>query len=176
MSEKIELQPYSDQNADKAAGLIGRIGSIFPESRIEHIGSTAIAGLLTKPIIDIMIEWPESMPPEDVVTRMEDAGFWHWFLDLFRDQRLMFVFWTSKGSTLVRSSNIHAARFGSPFWQDQITFRDALRESVELASEYASLKQELARRFPFDLDSYTQGKGDFIRHVLRQQRCRIKGI
>jgi GrpB-like predicted nucleotidyltransferase (UPF0157 family) len=34
--------------------------------QIEHIGSTAVAGLLAKPILDIQLGWPRYPPPRSV--------------------------------------------------------------------------------------------------------------
>jgi len=51
-------------------------------------------------------------------------------------------------------------------WENQVFFRDYLIQHPELAQEYASLKIELAQRFPTDRDAYLDGKASFIERVL----------
>ena len=45
-------------------------------------------------------------------------------------------------------------------------FRDYLRANREIAAEYATLKQRLAREHAFDREAYTDLKGPFVRRVL----------
>jgi GrpB-like predicted nucleotidyltransferase (UPF0157 family) len=55
------------------------------------------------------------------------------------------------------------------FWRDHLAFRDALRAHTDLRDAYARLKRDLAARYPTDRESYTNGKGDFVRQVLGRQ-------
>jgi GrpB-like predicted nucleotidyltransferase (UPF0157 family) len=51
-------------------------------------------------------------------------------------------------------------------WGDHLLFRNALIKRPELAEEYASVKIELARRYPADREAYLEGKAPFIERVL----------
>lgn len=53
-------------------------------------------------------------------------------------------------------------------WQRTIAFRDALRKRPDRLQAYASLKQELAQRYPHDLAAYTVGKSVFIEQGLHE--------
>jgi GrpB-like predicted nucleotidyltransferase (UPF0157 family) len=55
-----------------------------------------------------------------------------------------------------------------------VQFRDFLLAHPEAVEEYVALKQDLARRFPFDRDAYTEGKAVFIRRVLRAAQKEMK--
>ena len=43
---------------------------------------------------------------------------------------------------------------------------ELLRTDSALAAEYAVLKQDLAKKFEFDREAYTEGKAPFISRVL----------
>jgi GrpB-like predicted nucleotidyltransferase (UPF0157 family) len=48
-----------------------------------------------------------------------------------------------------------------------LTIRDHLRENATAATKYGQLKQQLAQRYPADIDSYVAGKTDFLVDVLQ---------
>ena len=129
--------------------------------RIEHVGSTAVPSLASKPILDIMVG----------VRRLREAD--HCIEPLVRlsyeyrgaagaPGRLFF----RKGDP--RTHHLHIAEVGGGFWVDHLAFRDYLRTRPQTAREYARLKHELADRFRADRTAYTEGKSDFILEVLRR--------
>lgn len=68
-----------------------------------------------------------------------------------------------------RAAHLHLLPPGSPRWDEQIAFRDALRADRDLADEYAQLKTDLAAAYA-DREAYTDGKADFVRRVLADAR------
>ena len=46
----------------------------FEIQRINHIGSTSVEGLIAKPIVDILLELPESYDLEKVTALLQKAG------------------------------------------------------------------------------------------------------
>ncbi len=74
--------------------------------------------------------------------------------------------WFCKPSPEKRTHHLHLIPYKSPLWQERITFRNVLRESPEIALEYAKLKQSLAAKYTSDREAYTQGKWPFIKKVL----------
>lgn len=54
---------------------------------------------------------------------------------------------------------------------DSIRFRDYLRGHPEAAREYGALKEELALKYGNDREAYTEGKGEFVRYILKFARC-----
>jgi len=54
---------------------------------------------------------------------------------------------------------------GSPFWDDQRSFRDYLRAHPETAADHARLKQALAGRYPTDRLAYIENKTVFVAAV-----------
>jgi GrpB-like predicted nucleotidyltransferase (UPF0157 family) len=56
----------------EAARVRGALGS--RALRLEHVGSTAVPGLIAKPIIDVALEVPESSDEPAYVADLENAG------------------------------------------------------------------------------------------------------
>lgn len=142
---------------------LGRKGLAF-----EHVGSTAVPGLAAKPTIDVMIGSADGKVDALAIAAFQSLGYG--FLgekgvsgrQLFR-----------KG--LPPTHHVHWTTTGSPFWSDQLAFRDFMRTHPSEAREYEALKRELAERFSLDRESYTKAKGDFITRMLARARDHARG-
>jgi GrpB-like predicted nucleotidyltransferase (UPF0157 family) len=127
---------------------------------IAHVGSTAVAGLCAKPVIDVMVgvrSLPESEPAKDALC---EAGY------QYSDYRRDIMHWFCKPSFAMRTHHIHLVPYESQLWRDRLRFRDLLRADSALGAAYAALKLDLAKRFEFDREAYTEGKSPFISRVL----------
>ena len=51
---------------------------------------------------------------------------------------------------------------------NHLGLRDYLRENPIAKIEYAKLKKDLARKYPYDMDSYIEGKTEFITNILEK--------
>ena len=47
----------------------------FEIQRINHIGSTSVGGLIAKPIVDILLEFPDGYDVEEASARLKNAGW-----------------------------------------------------------------------------------------------------
>jgi len=54
--------------------------------------------------------------------------------------------------------------------QEEIYFRDFLRQNADVRDEYAKLKYTLAERYRFNREDYTQAKTEFIVKITAQQK------
>jgi len=63
---------------------IEKLGNVLGKNAvaIEHVGSTAIPAIRSKPIIDIAIAVTDFAPVMEALVKLEEAGFW-----LSRDNR-----------------------------------------------------------------------------------------
>jgi GrpB-like predicted nucleotidyltransferase (UPF0157 family) len=127
---------------------------------IEHIGSTAVAGLAAKPIIDIMAPVESLAASRGAIDAVKSAAYCYF------PYRADVMHWFCKPSDEVRTHHLHIVPFGSPLWHERLAFRDALRADADVAARYASLKRELAVRYAADREAYTDAKADFIRETL----------
>lgn len=136
---------------------------------IEHFGSTAIAGMMAKPIIDIMVPVADITVAPSLFDPLELLGYHYFPYDehLTPERR-----WFCKPTRSHRTHHLHLVEANSRRHRDSLAFRDFLREHPSEADRYLSLKRELAARFPDDREAYTGGKGEFIRGILEKARAR----
>jgi GrpB-like predicted nucleotidyltransferase (UPF0157 family) len=127
---------------------------------IEHVGSTAVPGLVAKPVIDIMAAVDTLNSSRAAIPTLVELG-WVYF-----PYRAEVMHWFCKPSPAFRTHHLHLVPFGSPLWTERLAFRDCLRRDPIVAAEYARLKVELAGRYEFDREAYTEAKSPFVRRVL----------
>jgi GrpB-like predicted nucleotidyltransferase (UPF0157 family) len=126
----------------------------------EHVGSTAIAGLEAKPIIDVALGIPSQDDLAVYIRRLEPHGY-NDRGTLPGEDRLL-----AKGPEECRTHYVHIVEFGGKKWQEYILFRDYMRSHPEARKEYAGLKEVLADQYADEREKYTAGKHDFIQHIL----------
>ena len=129
---------------------------------IEHVGSTSVPGLAAKPILDVLVGVPDFAATRTFASELATLGF------EFRPQEEIpdrHYFRRFTGG--LRTHHLSLAELDSEHYRNTIAFRDALRGDPVLARTYESLKLALARRFPFDRESYQNGKTDFVLAVLK---------
>lgn len=138
----------------------------FGISRISHIGSTSVEGILSKPIIDILLELDSGYETREVISFLEKDG---WIL--MSEDRITGHLNFNKGYTLQgfaeKIYHLHIRSCGD--W-DELYFRDYLRGHPAVAREYEELKKTLKKSFENDRDAYTKEKTDFVAHYTAQAR------
>lgn len=132
---------------------------------IEHVGSTAISGLMAKPILDIALAVQSPTQIKKVYKILEKNGY--------RDRgelgiadRHLFIL----GPEDWRTHHLHVTLKGSNFWKEHILFRDYLLTHKSALTRYNTLKNKLAKKFANDRESYTKAKGAFIQSILAKTK------
>jgi GrpB-like predicted nucleotidyltransferase (UPF0157 family) len=160
---EVRLVPHDPRWAQayrrEAARLQQALGAHALE--IAHIGSTAVPGLVAKPLLDIMVAVTSLQERETVIPLLERAGYEFRPHDTL-PERLFFI----AGAPEARRVNLSLAAWDSAYWRDHLAFRDILRARPEVATAYARLKVDLAERYPADRLAYTAAKGEFVARVL----------
>jgi GrpB-like predicted nucleotidyltransferase (UPF0157 family) len=133
--------------------------------RIHHYGSTAIPGIVAKPVIDILVEITDfEIARREMIPALEKLGYgYNWYVD-----HMAFF----KGYYPVEQPlkyHLHAAPAGHRL-MDGLLFRDYLLSHSEEARRYEELKRHLAEKHRHDREAYTDAKGDFIRETLEKAR------
>ncbi len=139
--------------------------------RIEHIGSTAVEGLIAKPTVDILLEVDPSASPDAVRRTAERCGYTVMSEKNVREYRLDLCKGYTPQGFADKVFHLHIRHPGD--W-DEIVFRDYLRQNPAKAREYARLKTDLQKRFEHDRDAYTEAKGNFIRTCVKAARGRME--
>ncbi len=139
---------------------------------IEHVGSTSIVGLKAKPIIDLDIIVNEVRLLTIVIKKLNEIGYAH-IGDLGVTGREAFKKFDNKtpntGSNRVWfEHHLYVCQKGSIGLQNHLNFRDYLRAHPEKVKAYGKLKEVLAKKYPYDIDAYIDGKTDFIIDVLNK--------
>ena len=139
--------------------------------RIEHIGSTAVEGLIAKPTVDILLEVDPSTSPDAVRQTAVRCGYMVMSEKTAQEYRLDLCKGYTPQGFADKVFHLHIRHPGD--W-DEIVFRDYLRQNPAKAREYARLKTDLQKRFEHDRDAYTEAKGDFIRTCVKAARGRME--
>jgi len=147
-----------------------RILGIIPAgsiSRINHIGSTYVPGLVAKPTIDILVELSQGTDTDEIKSRMEAEGFGCLLVPSNPPPHMMFLMGYTPEGFKGQVYHVHFRYRGD--W-DELYFRDFLFDNKETADEYAELKKILALKFRNHRDNYTGAKGDFVKAVTMKAR------
>jgi GrpB-like predicted nucleotidyltransferase (UPF0157 family) len=144
---------------DRIASRVRAAG--LPPLVFEHIGSTAIAGLVAKPILDFMAGHAAGADVPAYVALLAEAGYDPRGPQGVPDRELLVL-----GDEASRTHHLNLVPAGGAFWHDHLSFRDQLRNDPGLAEAYSTLKRNLASRYTMDRAAYTAGKEAFVRQVV----------
>jgi GrpB-like predicted nucleotidyltransferase (UPF0157 family) len=129
---------------------------------IQHVGSTALPGILAKPIIDIAVAVRNYEAAFACVDTMASRGYEYRGDGGIPGRRYYFV----RGQP--SAYHVHVVESGSDDWNAMVAFRDYLLSRPEVAAEYERLKVQLAAAFPNARKTYQEAKAGFIREVIRR--------
>lgn len=131
--------------------------------KIEHIGSTAIKGILAKPVIDILVGVRDlnAFTIKDI-QGIESLGYCYnsVFETIFPFRR----YFQKENSAGERSHQIHLVNYPSQWYAKHLLFRNYLRHDNNSAKEYEALKIKLAKQFDNSID-YANAKNDFCQGI-----------
>ena len=120
----------------------------FPIQRINHIGSTSIEGLIAKPIVDILLEFPDGYDVEEASARLKNAG---WIL-------------------MIEDKEKQTLDLNKGYTSEGFAEKDYLRKYPEVARQYEELKLTLKEKFEHNRDAYTDAKSDFVQKYSKKAR------
>ncbi len=132
---------------------------------VQHIGSTAIPGIVSKPIIDILAAINSLSNISKIIKPLEQLDYIHRGEQGIPNRHL-FV----KGGEDYRTHHLHVVEKEHSEWPKHILFRDYLRSHPLEAQEYSKLKQDLLKKYEFDREQYTDSKSDFIKKILEKAK------
>ncbi len=155
----VELVPHNPDWSHQADEEAQRIMSdlTFPIVGIYHIGSTSVAGIKAKPILDLVMEVENLEDVIQAIPEFEAIGYINKG-EYGIPGRQFFTRDTNKN----RTHHLHVFQIGHPDIERHTVFRDFLRANPDAAREYEKLKEKLAKRFPKQSGNYTAAKSNFI--------------
>lgn len=125
--------------------------------RIEHIGSTAVAGIWAKPIIDILVEMENGADIDEAAKLIEEYGFIRMSSE---PKRISLNYGYTDEGFAEKVFHLHLRCCGD---NDELYFRDYLNEHTEVAKEYERLKLSLWKQYEHNRDAYTEAKTEFVK-------------
>jgi len=167
---EVKLEQYDLKWEEDFQQEAGKLYNLFGEvaKDIQHIGSTSVRGLSSKPIIDIAVGVNSLSDFAKVRQKFIDAPEYSVKENGDPTEILVRKHATENHDEITHF--IHVMEIGGNRYKDAILFRDTLRSNPKMRLEYESLKRDLAKQYPHDRASYTQSKDYFIRSMLREAR------
>ena len=160
---RVEMFPYSADWPVSARremeALVEAVGAGVCE--VHHIGSTAVPGLVAKPILDLMVVVAELSVIDGAAACFGRLGYCGWG-ELGIEGRRYF---TKDDESGLRVAQLHCFREGSPDVERHVAFRDYLRAHEAVAAEYQGEKLRCAGLHASDSHAYGDCKADWIRRV-----------
>lgn len=162
---KIRIVPYKQNWPADFEKEAQALKDILKENLINifHIGSTAVPGLAAKPIIDIMPVVRELKKVDLKQRDLEDLAYEYMGELGIKDRRYL-----RKGGEN-RTHQVHIFQFENT--KDilrHLAFRDFLRSHPEKAEKYAELKKIIAKKYPDNIDGYSDAKNDFVKRLEKE--------
>jgi GrpB-like predicted nucleotidyltransferase (UPF0157 family) len=147
---QVSLHPYNPDWAKRfskeKAALERILGPYYFE--IAHIGSTSIPGLVSKDIIDILIQLEPFPDPKELDLLLDSLEYRR--KEVFSMEEYLYY---TRGDRLT-GYHLHITVKEHPSAQVHLKFRDILIESDSVRKEYASVKEELSLRYAMDRAAY----------------------
>jgi GrpB-like predicted nucleotidyltransferase (UPF0157 family) len=167
LDEPVELVAYDEawpEVYDQERFRIALAFGVLPKSGlIQHIGSTAVPGLVGKPIIDLMIgsgQWPA---PEALVRGICALGY----VNLGEAGVPKRIYLRYRGK---RNFNVHVVRRGGTHWTNNIALRDYLRGNAAARESYAAAKVAALNIGRGRLLGYSEAKSSVITELISAAR------
>ena len=150
---------WSERFADEAALIHVALQGVVTE--LHHIGSTAIPGIVAKPIIDMLAIVTNLEALDRASSSLEPLGYESKGEFGISGRR----YFRKDSAAGLRTHHLHAFAAGSGEIERHLNFRDYLRAHPAEAREYEALKLSLAQRTIGDWNTYTEGKEAFVREM-----------
>jgi GrpB-like predicted nucleotidyltransferase (UPF0157 family) len=160
---KVELASHDPTWAAQAAAESERLAEAIGPTliRIEHVGSTSIAGIRAKPTIDLQ-PIVSSLADLDARQPQVEALGYIWRGEFGIPGRRYCI----REQNGRRLFHVHCHQHDSPEIARTLVFRDYLRANAEEARAYEMLKIACAAAHPDDTLAYSNAKGDWIRACI----------
>jgi GrpB-like predicted nucleotidyltransferase (UPF0157 family) len=161
LTRPVELRDYDPSWPERYAEHAARLREALGQRavRIEHVGSTSVPGLAAKPIIDIVLEVPDTADEPAYVGDLEAAGY----ILRFREPEWF-------GHRLFQPDdhgvNLHVFSGGCPETDRMVAFRDRLRTDDADRELYLQTKRELAARDWKYMQQYADAKTAIIEEIM----------
>ena len=160
----VRVVPYDPSWPASFEAARGDLAAVVPEAlAIEHVGSTSVPGLASKPTVDVLLVVDDLAVVLDRLAELAAIGLEHRPGSFAPERRHLFFRRMVGGE---RTHHLHVLASDSPEPDDYRLFRDYLRANPDAAVRYQPAKFDLADRFACDRASYVQAKEPIVEKLL----------
>lgn len=157
---KVQVVPYDESWPRIYALEANTIRNIILNDliTITHIGSTAVPGLVAKPIVDILIVVKDVTKLDALNPLFEKEGYECRGEDGIKGRRFF----------CKNDNSIHVHAFDEQehkIVEALISFYDYLKDNPDVAKKYGELKIALANKYSNNIKKYKEGKEAFTREI-----------
>ena len=141
------------------------VGLVDINCAFEHVGSTAIQGMMAKPIIDIDIVIPPGTFSK-VKAWLGTVGHVHQG-DLGIPKREAFDLVSPEARSHLPEHHLYVCEDGVHELRKHLSFRDFMRQHPGWRERLNRLKQELCLKHNNDRQAYIDGKADMVKEITK---------
>ncbi|MBP2657019.1 MAG: hypothetical protein H6Q69_51 [Firmicutes bacterium] len=162
LEEKVSIEAHQNYWKDWYSEETEQLGNIFDENlfAFEHIGSSAVKRLYSKPIVDILVGLKEFAITDLQICQLENFGY-EYFGQLHVDQKRFFA-----RKRKERNFNLQIVPHSANVWNEHVAFRDYLRTHPEKVKIYSEIKKEAISLEKNNLLSYHEHKEALVKRLL----------
>jgi GrpB-like predicted nucleotidyltransferase (UPF0157 family)/8-oxo-dGTP pyrophosphatase MutT (NUDIX family) len=132
--------------------------------KIDHIGSTSVAGLSAKPVLDLLIELKPGMRYAEQLTRtLGGVGF----TAKGENGILGRLYFSRPLRGPMPAVHIHAFVTGHAELAKHLAFRDYLRANPKVTNDYAALKAKILATDGISRETYQEKKSIFLQATTK---------
>lgn len=166
MMRTIIVEPYNPTWAEAFEKIKSKIFPLIGDDIIafEHVGSTSVAGMWAKPVIDIDVIIDDGMLPV-ITEKLAAAGYRHKG-DLGITGREALGYGDEEKANLMKH-HLYVCHKDNAELRRHLALRDFLGKSPEYREKYSSIKIAMAKKYPHDIDSYIKGKEPVIMEIYK---------
>ena len=157
-AEVVAWEPGWTQDFEVIAAFLA--AALPRRARVEHVGSTAVAGLAAKPIIDVDVVVPDAPTSRAAVKALERLGYKH-LGDLGITGREAFTVLPG-----LPYHHLYVVIADHKPHRDHVNLRDYLRSRPDQAERYAQEKRRLAPLLRSDREEYVRQKGLLVEEFM----------
>jgi GrpB-like predicted nucleotidyltransferase (UPF0157 family) len=163
----VELRPHTPRWAAMAAEESRRLKDVLGDElvAVHHIGSTAVPGILAKPVVDLIPVVRDIAGLDSREDAIRAQGY-KWFGEYGLPGRR--YCYRKDPATGRRLFQLHCYQEGWPDIPRHLAFRDYLRAHPNLAKEYEAEKLRAAAIVSDDVNAYNDEKNAWIKRVERE--------
>lgn len=160
---EVKLVPHNIYWKKEFKVIKNRIQNIIGDNieEIQHVGSTSMDGICSKPILDIAVLVKEISAVD--IKLFEEYGYEFCGNQSNNNHHILFVLRSENNLSL---QHIHCFDNNDDDYYEMIKFRDIINGNRETALKYEMLKRELAIKYPKNRLAYTKGKAKFISKLI----------